>query len=80
MTKYQAMSLDVLQGTLDLLVLNDVSRSDIGFDRDDNEATLLSPDGREIHVSKRSKTELAGMILDRLHELLDDPRRKEDSH
>lgn len=62
---------------LDLLILNDVSRGDIGFDADDNEATLLSPDGREVHVSKRSKTELASIILDRVREILDDPRRKE---
>jgi len=64
---------------LDLLVLNDVSRRDIGFDRDENEATLLSSDGREVHVSKRSKTELASIILDRLRELLDDPRRKDET-
>jgi phosphopantothenoylcysteine decarboxylase/phosphopantothenate--cysteine ligase len=62
---------------LDLLVLNDVSRGDIGFDSDDNEATMLSADGREVHVSKRSKSELASMILDRVRELLDDPTRKE---
>jgi phosphopantothenoylcysteine decarboxylase / phosphopantothenate---cysteine ligase len=62
---------------LDLLVLNDVSRGDIGFDRDDNEVTLLSGDGSEVHISKRSKAELATIILDRVRELLDDPARKE---
>lgn len=40
---------------LDLMVLNDVSRSDIGFAADDNEVTLLHPDGHVVHVSKRPK-------------------------
>ena len=40
---------------LDLMVLNDVSRADIGFAADNNEVTLLYPDGHSQTVSKRPK-------------------------
>lgn len=40
---------------LDLMVLNDVSRADIGFASDNNEVTLLYPDGHVQLVSKRPK-------------------------
>ena len=50
----------------DLVVANDVSRRDIGFDRPDNEVTLLFKDGREEAVPKQSKASLAALILDRV--------------
>jgi phosphopantothenoylcysteine decarboxylase/phosphopantothenate--cysteine ligase len=54
---------------LDLVVLNDVSRSDIGFDSQDNEVVLVTRDGEEI-VPKAGKAEIAGRILDRVETLL----------
>jgi phosphopantothenoylcysteine decarboxylase / phosphopantothenate---cysteine ligase len=54
---------------LDLVVLNDVSRSDIGFDSPDNEVVLVSRDGEET-VAKASKAEIAARILDRVETLL----------
>ena len=54
---------------LDLIALNDVSRSDIGFDSDDNQLTLVLPD--EIReLSKASKAQSAAMLLDAAEELL----------
>ena len=44
-------------------VFNDVSRSDIGFDSEENEVTLISADG-ERKIGKRRKEEVAGAILD----------------
>jgi len=54
---------------LDALVVNDISREDIGFDVDANEVTiLLSPgDGSPIetrHVARARKAEVAEAILD----------------
>ena len=46
-----------------LFVWNDVSREDIGFDSDQNEVVVVSPDG-ERTISKRSKREIAAAILD----------------
>jgi phosphopantothenoylcysteine decarboxylase/phosphopantothenate--cysteine ligase len=48
---------------VNLLVFNDVSRSDIGFDAEENEITLIDERG-ERRVDKRSKAECAAAILD----------------
>jgi phosphopantothenoylcysteine decarboxylase/phosphopantothenate--cysteine ligase len=53
-----------------LMVFNDVSRSDIGFDAEDNEVTLITRE-RERHVSKRSKGECAAAILDEIASLVE---------
>jgi phosphopantothenoylcysteine decarboxylase / phosphopantothenate---cysteine ligase len=48
---------------LDLVVVNDISRPDIGFDADHNEVTIVSP-GAEHHVERASKAEVARAICD----------------
>ena len=53
----------------DLFVLNDVSRTDIGFDAYENEVTLLAA-GSERSVAKAPKEEIASAILDEVEELL----------
>jgi phosphopantothenoylcysteine decarboxylase/phosphopantothenate--cysteine ligase len=55
---------------VDLIVLNDVARADIGFEVDDNEVVLVGPDGAE-HLAKAPKAVVAGAILDRVERLLD---------
>ena len=55
----------------DLFVLNDVSRTDIGFDTDENEVTLLTAGG-ERTVPKAPKDEIAAAILDEVEALLAD--------
>lgn len=47
---------------LDLIVANDVSRADIGFDADDNEALLVDAAGRATPTGKMSKRELSREI------------------
>lgn len=49
---------------LDLIVLNDVSRADIGMGSDDNEVTVLDATGVVAEISQRSKTAVARAILD----------------
>jgi phosphopantothenoylcysteine decarboxylase / phosphopantothenate---cysteine ligase len=48
---------------LDAVVVNDISRSDIGFDSADNEVTIVLADG-ERAVGRRPKAEVAAAILD----------------
>ena len=53
----------------DLFVLNDVSRTDIGFDTYENEVTLLAA-GTERTVAKAPKEEIAAAILDEVETLM----------
>jgi phosphopantothenoylcysteine decarboxylase / phosphopantothenate---cysteine ligase len=53
---------------LDAVVVNDISRSDIGFDSTDNEVTIVLADA-EREVGRRSKSEVAAAILDEVARL-----------
>ena len=53
----------------DLIVANDVSRHDAGFDVDTNEVTLVTATGAEA-VPLQSKARIAAIILDRVEQLL----------
>ncbi|HEX5173767.1 MAG TPA: bifunctional phosphopantothenoylcysteine decarboxylase/phosphopantothenate--cysteine ligase CoaBC [Gaiellaceae bacterium] len=53
----------------DLLVFNDVSRTDVGFDAYENEVTLLTAE-TERTVAKAPKEEIASAILDEVEALL----------
>jgi phosphopantothenoylcysteine decarboxylase/phosphopantothenate--cysteine ligase len=54
---------------VDLIVANDVSRADIGFDAADNEVVLLDRWGGILALPRRAKAEVADLILDRVQEL-----------
>jgi phosphopantothenoylcysteine decarboxylase/phosphopantothenate--cysteine ligase len=53
---------------LDAIVVNDISRPDIGFDVEENEVTILTAaaggDVGELHVPRAGKQAVAGAILD----------------
>jgi phosphopantothenoylcysteine decarboxylase/phosphopantothenate--cysteine ligase len=49
---------------VDLLVANDVSRPDIGFDREENEVTVFSRAAPPVFLSRRPKERLAADLLD----------------
>jgi phosphopantothenoylcysteine decarboxylase/phosphopantothenate--cysteine ligase len=51
---------------LDMIVANDVSQPDAGFNVDTNRALLLFKDGRSVECSLMSKDKLAGEILDHI--------------
>ena len=54
---------------VDLIVANDVSRPDQGFDADTNAVTIVGEGGEE-QVPLQSKARVAGVILDRVEQLL----------
>ena len=53
---------------LDAVVVNDISRGDIGFDVDHNEVTVLTASG-ERRVERASKPAVAAAILDEVERL-----------
>jgi phosphopantothenoylcysteine decarboxylase/phosphopantothenate--cysteine ligase len=57
---------------IDLIVANDVSRADAGFDVETNAVTLVSAHGDE-NVPLADKAQVAGRILDRVQEMLQAP-------
>jgi phosphopantothenoylcysteine decarboxylase / phosphopantothenate---cysteine ligase len=54
---------------LDAVVVNDISRPDIGFDSVENEVTILTADGRERHVPRAGKEQIARAVLDEVDRL-----------
>lgn len=48
----------------DFLIANDISRTDIGFDSDENEIIILDKDLNKTYFEKTSKTELAKKIIE----------------
>ncbi len=56
----------------DLMIANDVSRSDVGFDVDRNEVWILGPGHEDVEpVPAASKREVAERILDRIRRVRD---------
>lgn len=53
----------------DLMVANDISRRDAGFDVDQNAVVLVSPGGEAEELPLLSKAEVAARILDRVEKL-----------
>jgi phosphopantothenoylcysteine decarboxylase / phosphopantothenate---cysteine ligase len=54
---------------LDAIVVNDISRAGIGFEADENEVTILTPDGAERHVPRSRKEHVAQAVLDEVERL-----------
>jgi phosphopantothenoylcysteine decarboxylase/phosphopantothenate--cysteine ligase len=54
---------------LDAVVVNDISRGDIGFDAGDNEVTILLARGEDRHVPLASKATVAGAVIDAVEKL-----------
>jgi len=55
----------------DVIVFNDVSRADIGFDASENEVVLVSGRG-ERRVPKAPKEEIAAIVLDEIERIIGD--------
>ena len=55
---------------LDLIVVNDVSRSDIGFESDFNAAWVLHRDGKMEELPRMAKFSLAEVVVERVAKLL----------
>jgi phosphopantothenoylcysteine decarboxylase/phosphopantothenate--cysteine ligase len=54
---------------VDLIVYNDVSRDDVGFDAEDNEVVIVSAQGERV-VEKAPKETIAAAILDEVERLI----------
>ncbi len=54
---------------LDMIVANDISRADAGFDVENNAATILKRDGTRVELPLQSKRELADRVLDEILKL-----------
>lgn len=53
----------LLRKHLDLIVLNNVASSKIGFDSNDNEVTVFDKDGKVAHFTQESKTIIAQRLV-----------------
>jgi phosphopantothenoylcysteine decarboxylase/phosphopantothenate--cysteine ligase len=58
---------------VDLVVANDVSRTDAGFEVDTNEVTLVSADGEDT-LPLQSKSAIAAQVIQRIETLLSQSR------
>ena len=58
-----------LEKRVDVIVANDVSRGDAGFEVDTNEVTIVSVDGQE-RLPLQSKAAIASQLLDRIERML----------
>jgi phosphopantothenoylcysteine decarboxylase/phosphopantothenate--cysteine ligase len=58
----------LVRKALDAVVVNDISRADIGFDSEENEVTIVLAEG-EREVGRRPKAEVAAAILDEVERL-----------
>ncbi len=56
----------VKESRADYVVVNDISRADIGFESDDNEVTILDKNGNKEMITKRSKKDIAKVIIERI--------------
>jgi phosphopantothenoylcysteine decarboxylase/phosphopantothenate--cysteine ligase len=56
---------------LDMIVANDISATDAGFDVEENRVTILTPDGGEEKLSLRSKAAVAEEIIGKIASLLE---------
>ncbi|MCX8032965.1 MAG: bifunctional phosphopantothenoylcysteine decarboxylase/phosphopantothenate--cysteine ligase CoaBC [Thermoleophilia bacterium] len=63
--------------SLDMIVFNDISRPDIGFDSDYNEVIILTPES-EIFLEKAPKETIAELILDHIAQAV--RARREEAH
>ena len=59
---------------VDLIVANDVSRDDAGFDVDVNEVIIIGSEGAD-HRPRQSKAKVASVVLDRIEKLLTERNR-----
>jgi phosphopantothenoylcysteine decarboxylase / phosphopantothenate---cysteine ligase len=60
---------------VDLMVANDVSAPDAGFEVDTNRVVLLDSSGGRVELPLRSKADVADAILDRVRAAMDRPQK-----
>jgi phosphopantothenoylcysteine decarboxylase/phosphopantothenate--cysteine ligase len=53
----------LISKNLDLIVFNDISKKDAGFNSDNNEITVISSAGKTLYAGRGQKKELAAVII-----------------
>ena len=56
---------------LDMIVANDISATDAGFDVEENRVTILTPDGQQEKLSLRSKFAVSEKIIIKIAGMLE---------
>ena len=59
---------------VDAVIVNDISRTDIGFDSENNEVTIITAAG-DTHIARTSKAQVADAVLDTVIGLRSAPAR-----
>src|SRR5579884_607555 len=54
---------------LDAIVVNDISAPGVGFDAAENEVTIVAADGRQRHIERTSKKQVAQAVLDEVERI-----------
>ncbi len=54
---------------LDAIVVNDISRADIGFDAEENEVLIIARDGLQRHIPRAAKRAVAAEVLNQAQRL-----------
>ncbi len=60
----------VKEKNLDFIVANDVSKTDIGFDSDENKVCIYYKSGKSVLTDKKSKLEISQIILDEIEDII----------
>jgi len=60
----------VKEKNLDFIVANDVSKTDIGFDSDENKVCIYYKSGKSVLTDKKSKLEISQIILDEIEGII----------
>ncbi len=60
----------LIEKNMDMIVVNDVSRSDIGFGSDYNEVTIIPRYGEVLNPPRGLKSDIANIILDKMASVL----------
>jgi len=55
---------------LDLIVANDVTKDDAGFDSDFNQVSIIAPQGKVLKTEKMSKREISQIIFDKIEDII----------
>ncbi|MFH0702358.1 MAG: phosphopantothenoylcysteine decarboxylase [bacterium] len=58
---------------LDFIAANDISNKEIGFNSDYNSVILINKAGETVEISKTTKKELAGILLNKIAEVVIPP-------
>lgn len=61
------------QKSLDMIVANDITGNETGFDADDNQVTILGPQGLVAEIPRASKGSVASQIWDCIEESISHP-------